>query len=211
MGTRRRAADETRRGAVPLSRRPLYVGRLRTGERAGWPPLVPAELWEQAQAVRARRATNTGRPAAPARAYALPMLRCADCGRRLDGDTGHYRHREPCEAFLAAQPPRPKHRGRVDRKGYRREWYEAVVGDLLTMVSLRADTLTAVVGQVTEAAESEPDRLALARIERERESALGRYRRDRDARALEATMARLDADEAEAAKPRESTGMPAGC
>jgi hypothetical protein len=29
------------------------------------------------------------------------MLRCSACGRRLIGDTGRYRHTEPCEAFIA--------------------------------------------------------------------------------------------------------------
>jgi DNA invertase Pin-like site-specific DNA recombinase len=187
---------------------PLYIGRLRNGAKANWPPLVPLELWERAIAVRERRATNTGRPAAPARSYALPMLRCADCGRRLHGDTGYYRHREPCPGFLAAKPDLGRRPGRVDGKGYRREWYEGVVGDLLAMVSLRADTLATIIASVV-ARPAEPDRLALARIERERDAALGRYRRDRDARALDATMERLDRDESEAAILHEAGGVPA--
>jgi hypothetical protein len=48
------------------------------------------------------------------------------------------------------------------------------------------------------------DRLALARVEREREAAIARYRRNRDAQALETTMARLDAEEAGARRPRTS-------
>ena len=43
-----------------------------------------------------------------------------------------------------------------------------------------------------------PDPATITRIERDRESAMTRYRRDRDATALEATMRRLDQDEAEA-------------
>ena len=39
---------------------PLYAGRLRDGEPARWPPLVPLALWEAAQATRARRATRRG-------------------------------------------------------------------------------------------------------------------------------------------------------
>ena len=42
------------------------------------------------------------------------------------------------------------------------------------------------------------DSLALARIAKERETALARYVRDRDPLALGSTMARLDAEEAEA-------------
>jgi hypothetical protein len=51
---------------------------------------------------------------------------------------------------------------------------------------------------VGETRDAEPDRLALARIGRERDAALARYRRDRDLRCLERTMAVLDEQEAEA-------------
>ncbi len=53
------------------------------------------------------------------------------------------------------------------------------------------------------------DDAALARIGREREVALARYLRDRDAAALDATMRSLDADEAQARQPREAEGVPA--
>jgi hypothetical protein len=43
---------------------------------------------------------------------------------------------------------------------------------------------------------AEPDRVTIARIERERDAALVRYRRTRNARELEATMARLDTEAA---------------
>ena len=67
---------------------PLYIGRLRDGEPARWAPLVPGSHWEAAQAKRARRATNTSRPADPRRPYALDMLHCAACGK-----PAHRRHR----------------------------------------------------------------------------------------------------------------------
>ena len=79
---------------------PLYAGRLRDGQPARWEPLIPPELWNAARDVRARRATNTGRPADPRRPYALDMLHCAACGTRLTGDTGYYRHRDACTAFV---------------------------------------------------------------------------------------------------------------
>jgi hypothetical protein len=78
---------------------------------------------------------------------------------------------------------------------YRAEEYEAIVRDVLGDVSLGADRIAAVV-EATRA--PEPDRLALARIGRERDAALARYRRDRDLQALEAAMAALDEQEAEA-------------
>ena len=178
---------------------PLYVGRLRTGERAHWAPVVPPPLWEAVQAVRATRRTRDGRPALVRRPYALTMLHCAGCGRHLIGDTGRYRHPDPCDAFTAVRRE-PRKRGRGQRVGmpghsYRAVEYEAIVRDVLADVSLGADRIAAVV-EATRA--PEPDRLALARIGRERDTALARYRRDRDLHTLEATMTALDEQEAEA-------------
>ncbi|MEW6223237.1 MAG: recombinase family protein [Chloroflexota bacterium] len=177
---------------------PLYVGRLRTGERAHWAPVVDPALWEEVQASRARRRTRDGRPGRR-RDYALTMLHCAACGRHLIGDTGRYRHPEPCAAFTAGRRE-PRRRLRGQRKAmpghsYRADEYEAIVRDILAAVSLGSDRIAAVVGEMRA---PEPNRLALARIGRERDAAVARYRRDRDARALEATMAALDAQEAEA-------------
>ena len=84
---------------------------------------------------------------------------------------------------------------------------EAVVGELLDLVSLRAGTLATVIGQVA-APPSLPDRLRLARIERERDAALARCRRDRDGASLELNMRRLDAEEAEAAAIKVEAGVP---
>ena len=188
---------------------PLYLGRLRDGGPANWGPVVDPAVVRCAAESRARRATNTGRPAIPARPYALSMLHCAECGIRLIGDTGYYRHRGTCPAFNAATPDRPPGwHGRRDGKGYRRALYEDAVGSVLARVSFGAASLTSVVGLVT-APPSSPDRLALARIERERDSVLARYRRDRDSSALDLAMARLDAEQREASRPREVEGVPA--
>ncbi len=135
------------------------------------------------------------------------MLHCASCGGHLIGDTGYYRHRNPCSAFLAAKPERDGS-GRRDGKGYRREWYEGVVSELLERVQLGAGTIAAVVGEVGQVG-SDIDRNALGRIEREREAAIARYRRDRDATALEAAMRRLDAEEARPRTPRQEPAVPA--
>ena len=91
------------------SPRPLYAGRLRDGEPAHWPPLVAAALWEAS-----RRTAQGGRPTPAGRRTRAGRTRstCSTarrCGRRLTGDTGYYRHREPCQPFVAA---RPEHRGR---------------------------------------------------------------------------------------------------
>ncbi len=188
---------------------PLYLGRLRDGAPARWAPLVPVALWEAAQATRARRATKTGRPADPRRPYALDMLHCAACGKRLTGDTGYYRHREPCLSFVAA---RPEHRGRGQSPGhaYRRELYEEIVEALLAEASIRAGAIAGVVGEVSRVMPG-PDRSAPDRIARERDRAMARYLRDRDGAALEATMSRLDRELAEAEDRRAPGGRPAGC
>ncbi|MFO7533095.1 MAG: hypothetical protein R6W93_11590 [Candidatus Limnocylindrales bacterium] len=181
---------------------PLYVGRLRDGGPASWAPLVDDATWERSQAVRARRATNTGRPADPRRPYALTMLHCLACGARLIGDTGYYRHRQACDAFVAAKPVKRRGLG----TGYRKEWYEGLVEQLLERVRLDDATIAQVVGAVADPVE---DRLALSRINREREDALRRYLRDRDEAALAATMSRLDTDEALARRP-SADAMSAG-
>jgi len=56
---------------------------------------------------------------------------------------------------------------------------------------------------------SSPDTQALARIERERDSTMSGYRRDRDSGALDQAMARLEAEEHEARRPRQVDGVSA--
>jgi hypothetical protein len=51
--------------------------------------------------------------------------------------------------------------------------------------------------------------LSIDTIERERDAALVRYRRDQDSRALDQAWARLEAEEREARRPREVEGVPA--
>jgi len=176
---------------------PLYVGRLRDGGPANWRPLIDTEMWELVQDLRARRTTNAGRPASPGRPYALSMLRCKACGVRLTGDTGYYRHRDPCAAFVAARPHMPPGMGRkATGRGYQARWYEDVVTELLGEIRLGDDVIAKVVSETR--GESSPDKVALSRIERERATALKRLGRDRDVQTWEATMHRLDAEESDA-------------
>ena len=76
------------------------------------------------------------------------MLHCADCGDRLTGDTGYYRHRDPCRSFMEATPDLPRRPGRTHGKAYPREMYETVVAEVLSEVKLNAKLLTTVVGAV---------------------------------------------------------------
>jgi hypothetical protein len=142
------------------------------------------------------------------------MLRCAACGRRLIGDTGRYRHTEPCRPFVEAwsrpltggRPRRPipgQHR-QPPGHSYAAAEYEHLVREILGDVALGADTIEEVLRPQDSPA---IDRLALARVERERSDVLARYRRDRDSARLEAEMARLDAAEQGARSSRAESAL----
>jgi hypothetical protein len=82
------------------------------------------------------------------------MLRCSACGRRLIGDTGRYRHTEPCEALIAAYDAPAKairgHHRRTPGHSYQAAEDEHVGGKILERVSLGADTIAEVMtGQGT--------------------------------------------------------------
>jgi DNA invertase Pin-like site-specific DNA recombinase len=183
---------------------PLYAGRLPDGSSTHFAPIVPREMWDQVQAVRETRRTRDGHPATH-RVYALSMLRCSACGRRLIGDTGRYRHTEPCEAFVGAyRPPAKALRGqhrRTPGRSYQAAEYEHLVRGILGRVSLGAETISEVMTGPT----LQVDRLALARIERERSEVLARYRRDRDTARLGQEMARLDEAEEQLANVRANS------
>ena len=136
------------------------------------------------------------------------MLHCAECGTRLTGDTGYYRHRSPCPSFVAARPELPRRRGRTHGMAYRREWYEDAVGRILDEASVNAGLLTSVVAEVGNPA-SRPDRATLARVHRERDLAAARYVHDRDLEALTRAMERLDVEERAAETPHVVEGVPA--
>ncbi len=196
--TDRQVAEQTELGLYVVRgmlTNPLYAGRLRDGRATAFPPLLPPALFEQVQAMRDLRRTRDRRPAIR-RHYALSILRCAACTKRLIGDTGRYRHPDPCADFVAAGGvPRPR-RGRHSHGAsfsYRAAEYEAVVTSVLAEIELGADVLAEVMVSAPEAPAA--DRMALARIEREREAVLDRYRRTGDTAELETAMARLDADE----------------
>lgn len=181
---------------------PLMVGRLRDGGPANWSPIVDVTTWNQVGAIRSdRNRRSPGRPETR-RTYALPMLVCAFCDRRLVGDKDRYRHLEACDRFLAAAPQperstRGQHR-RIPGGSYGRAEYEDLVPFVLERVALRAVDVAETVAAHRRGAPAEPDRLGLARIDQERDRAMARYRRDRDAAALEATMARLDVEDRDA-------------
>lgn len=186
---------------------PLYIGRLRTGEPATWPPFVDVATWNRIAAMRAdRNHRSPGRPETR-RTYVLPMLECDACGRHLVGDKDRYRHLDACPEFVAAarQPAestRGQHR-RIPGQSYQRDAYEGFIPPILERIRLRAVDVAETVSVWSRVAEPEPDALGLARVEQARDRAIARFRRDRDARQLEATMAQLDVDERAASVPVE--------
>jgi len=179
---------------------PLYAGRLHNGTPTRFAPLVDPALYATVQDRRAVRTSR--RPGRPARrsTYLLPMLECAACGQRLIGNSGRYRHRDPCPAFEAAvhQPGRPvrgQHQ-RVPGRSYPQDAYERIVPLVLERVCLAADDIAQAVALYQATAKgAEADPSAQDRIDRERDRALARYKRTRDPVELEATMRRLDAEE----------------
>ncbi len=190
---------------------PLYRGRLRDGSPATWAPVVDDETWHRVQDLRAaRNRRSPGRPETR-RTYALPMLECAACGRRLVGDKDRYRHLEACAAFMAARPTGGQVRGRHHRipgQSYGRDEYEAIVPFVLERVRLGAKDIDATADAYARGTGAEPNHLRLARIEEERDRAMAAYRRDRDPLALERTMRELDAAEAQADGDRERPTLP---
>lgn len=183
-----------------ILRNPIYAGRLADGTPTRFAAPIDAELWQRATLERDRRRRNRGRR--PVRTpYALSMLHCQACGRRLVGDNRRYRHVELCPAFAAAVATGRKRRPGQHRAplgaSYPAEAYEAAVGAVLRRVAVGADVAVNVIASFGED-QREPDRLALARIDRERQAAASRFVRDRDQARLSSSMARLDAEEAAA-------------
>lgn len=173
------------------------------------PAIIEPELWDRVQLARARYSRRHPGRSTTWRTYALSMLYCASCGRHLIGQQNRYRHNFACPEWIAARSaPRRAFKHASDRRGkglsYPANWYEGIVRQALAHVSAGADLVSEVVAGLRDDAR-EPAPETLARIERDREIALGRYRRDRDTHVLDASMSRFDAEEA-AARERAIEG-----
>lgn len=174
---------------------PIYIGLLRDGSPAAVEPVIDQAAWDEVQRRRQARHTRGGKPTTH-RVYALPMLRCAACGTRLTGDGGRYRHRNPCEAFVAARRRRAWKNQLVKWPGesHPASLYEDLVPYALDALALSTTQLVAGAAWYGDQ-QPQPDELAVRRIGTERDRALTRYARDRDVAALEHTMQRLDEEE----------------
>ena len=178
---------------------PLYVGRLRDGTATRVPAVIDQNTWDRVQLARSRYTRrHPGRPATT-RPYPLSMLYCGSCGRHLIGQSARYRHNFPCPDWLAAGRPAPRaFRNARDHRhkgvSYPADAFEGIVRQALGHVSANAELAGAVLDRLGDD-ETGPDPVTLARIERDRDAAMARYRRDRDPDALEASMRTLDQDE----------------
>ncbi|MDA8204417.1 MAG: recombinase family protein [Chloroflexi bacterium] len=186
---------------------PVYRGRLHRGEPAATGPTIDPELWDRVQLVRGRfKRRHPGYPV-HRQEYALAgILFCAACGRRLTGHGGRYRHVDPCRAFIAARPAGPPTSFplvRVHGHSYPAATYDGIVPSVLAHIAATASVKASVLGLLEERAQT-VDSLAIGRIAKEREAALGRYLNDRDLVALQSTMVRLDGEESEARRPAKT-------
>ena len=191
---------------------PVYIGHLREGTATRVPAVIDQNTWDRVQLARSRFSRrHPGRPTVR-RPYALSMLHCAACGRHLIGQSGRYRHNFPCPDWLATARAAPRaFRNSTDHRhkgvSYPASSFEGLIRQALGHVSANAELVAAVVGRVADD-EIGPDPVTLARIERDRDTATARYRRDRDPDALEATMRALDQEEARAKVARADGPTP---
>ncbi len=182
---------------------PFYAGRLRTGEPSCLGAIVDVRTWEHVQSMRARY-SRRHRGSVNRRQYGLAgLLSCAACGRRLIGHVGRYRHLDACEPFKGAAPRRVQRDGatidpRVRGESYKADLYEQAIGRAFEHVAVSSRLKVDTVAIARRADPEGGDDLARARINRERDRAALRFAKDRDIGALEATMARLDAEAAAA-------------
>jgi hypothetical protein len=86
----------------------------------------------------------------------------------------------------------------VRGESYPAEVYDGIIPQALARIAVVAKLRTEAIAAATRPTTTTGDLLTVARINREREAATNRYLRDRDTKALEATMSRLDAEEEEA-------------
>jgi hypothetical protein len=192
---------------------PIYAGRLRDGTPTRIEAVIEPGLWDRVQLARSRFSRRHPGRSTKWRTYALSMLHCAACGRHLTGQQNRYRHNFPCPTWLAAATPAPRAFRHATDKRYRgvsypADAFEGIVHQALGHVSANAGLVADVIAALHED-EAGPDPVALARIERDRDSAMARYRRDRDELALGETMRRLDREETEAMAMNADVPTPA--
>lgn len=197
-----RVTGRKRTWVAEILTNPFYMGVLSDGSRRT-DHLISEELWNQVQVQRGRYARQHPGNGSK-RTYPLSgLLFCHSCRRSVTAHCDRYRHVDACDGWRARKPAwsNPRNRG----ESYVREMFDEVVPTALEKIKVNAELLAETCAAVAALA-PQPDHFALTRIEAERRAAATRFIDDRDVRALEATMQRLD-DEERAAKD-VSTSMP---
>jgi DNA invertase Pin-like site-specific DNA recombinase len=177
---------------------PVYRGKLPRGEQSAAGDVIGTALWDKVQQ---RRASSARRHPGQGtrRVYPLSqLLQCHHCGKVLTAHVCRFRHLDACEAFKEARPKNLRWATRGE--SYDVEMYESIIPAILEHVATGADLLPEVMRELDHA--EEPDQDTLGRIQREREAAGRKVAFDRDMKALQATMDRLDAEEQEARQPK---------
>jgi DNA invertase Pin-like site-specific DNA recombinase len=187
---------------------PFYAGRLRTGEPAHATPVVSPDLWDRVQTLRSQASRRKPGPI-NARIYPLAnVIRCAFCSRRLVGHRtrrvndhkGRYVHTDLCPQFAAERPELDGNGTEKSiGKSYKAEIFEGAIESIFEHAAVSDESKNRVMEylrQSQSAVKEGPDRFAIANIKQHREDAARRFIADRDLPALEATLSRLDAEEA---------------
>lgn len=189
---------------------PIYIGQLRDGSPFRLGATIDMKTWNEVQARRENRRTRV--PGVVRRRCYPLKLTCPHCGASLHGHTDRYRHPEPiCAEFTKAQPAVAPVRGRhrtTSGTSYPREWYEAIIEQLLDRVAVSDESAIArVVRELDADADSRIDQVAIARIARAKAEAGRRLEQTRDIDSWQATMQRLDAEEAAAKTANHKRGV----
>jgi DNA invertase Pin-like site-specific DNA recombinase len=184
---------------------PFYAGWLSDDSPSALGALIEPAIWDKVQALRSRY-SRRHRGSVHRRQYALSgLLFCGACQQRLTGHGGRYRHVDACATFRAAAPRAKRafsrnYDGRVRGQSYSSACYDDLVGAALGKAAVSAKLMTATMPKAlsSDPAENGVDLFTSARLERDRRAATDRYMRNRDVLQLQATMARLDAEERQA-------------
>ena len=163
----------TSAGSATASR---HAGRRLSHPRSGRPPRRPGPGEPRRRAVRPIRADRT-----PSTCSTAPPVASGSPATRATTATGTSAPRSSTPDLLAAAL------AAMYGHAYRREMYEQIVEALLAEASIGAGAIAGVVSEVAGADRGRDDATS-ERIDRERERAMARYLRDRDAEALEQTM-----------------------
>lgn len=177
-----------------IVRNPIYVGVMTNGQKTRITPAISQETWDKIRAIRGRvdrSRCNTG----SRKPYIFsPMLKCGFCDRQLTGDSGRYRHKEVCKDSVEAL------RGfKYGSASYPSEDFTDAITQVIVANPLDDEAKDRVKRHLRaklEAPDGGLDSFSMARIRRQRDDAAKQFVITRNVEELQATLARLDDEEA---------------